>query len=237
MPPLRFNSEKILSPPPGNCVLLFSGGRDSSLAVPRLLKNEMSPILITITNNHLGGIDRVYQRLEELLPILPKNSRWWRVKVDSSDLAIPILRSNTCLPCQSDYVATSCIIAKKFELNKIALGYAYYQNDFPEQSPIAVKLLDNMLSKNGYELHLPVYNIKSKEEAKMELIKYGMTEKSMEQKCARQINNIVLDKAALEMEAINWVNRINLLIRNPEQFSIEILEGWATDSSGWNKHA
>ncbi|MDT1837478.1 hypothetical protein FPK49_22880, partial [Acinetobacter baumannii] len=40
----------------------------------------------------------------------------------------------TCLPCQHAYVAVAAAIAKHRGAKKIALGYAKYQNSWPEQT-------------------------------------------------------------------------------------------------------
>ena len=54
------------------CLLLFSGGRDSTVSAV-LLSNEFDSInLITIKSVHLYGLKDVYKRLEELQPLLKK---------------------------------------------------------------------------------------------------------------------------------------------------------------------
>jgi hypothetical protein len=67
----------------GRAVLMFSGGRDSTIAAVRLSRVVSELILVTVTSSHLVGIDRVRQRIAELRPILPRGSTWLHVGVPS----------------------------------------------------------------------------------------------------------------------------------------------------------
>jgi PP-loop superfamily ATP-utilizing enzyme len=53
------------------CLLMFSGGRDSTLAAVRMTRRGSPLILVTVSSSHLVGIDRVRRRLGELARIIP----------------------------------------------------------------------------------------------------------------------------------------------------------------------
>jgi predicted subunit of tRNA(5-methylaminomethyl-2-thiouridylate) methyltransferase len=63
-----------------DCVLMFSGGRDSSIAAVRLARAGRAPALVTISSDHLLGIGNVKRRLAELAVHLPAPTRWLRIK-------------------------------------------------------------------------------------------------------------------------------------------------------------
>jgi hypothetical protein len=49
-----------MNPPSGACVLLFSGGRDSTISAIKLSAFFERLILVTVTSQHLVGMDAVY---------------------------------------------------------------------------------------------------------------------------------------------------------------------------------
>src|SRR5438552_11850009 len=53
------------------CLLMFSGGRDSTLAALRLHHGRVPLRLVTVTSSHLTGINLVRRRLSELSKIPP----------------------------------------------------------------------------------------------------------------------------------------------------------------------
>src|SRR3546814_19775209 len=63
-----------------DCVLMFSGGRDSALAALRLIASGIQPILVTISSDHLFGIQAVRDRLNEMRDLLPEGTRWLRIR-------------------------------------------------------------------------------------------------------------------------------------------------------------
>src|SRR5882757_8541657 len=57
-------------------VLMFSGGRDSSVAALRMYEKGTMPILVTISSWHLTGIDRVRERVNEIKRRMPADIPW-----------------------------------------------------------------------------------------------------------------------------------------------------------------
>ena len=62
------------------CLLMFSGGRDSTLAALRLHHGRVPLRLVTVTSSHLTGINLVRRRLSELSKILPATTPWLNIR-------------------------------------------------------------------------------------------------------------------------------------------------------------
>lgn len=186
------------------CVLMFSGGRDSSLAAVRLFRAGYEPVLVTVTSDHLIGIDKVHQRLRELKAILPAETRWLHVGQPENLFTDKMFYAKTCLPCHQAYVVVAAKIAKAVGSRRIALGYASYQSDWPEQTPLATVRLKAVLADFGMELILPAYDVPSKDEAITELKCDGLSEMSLEQKCLQQVLNVKLEPAHLAEQVSGW---------------------------------
>lgn len=205
------------------CVLLFSGGRDSTLAAVRLARTGAILTLVTVTSTHLVGIDAVRSRLSELKPHLPGTTVWMHV-VQPTDLPEdPGLRSPTCLPCHQSYAATGAVMARRFNARRLAFGYAGYQSDWPEQGPDAICRLTALLAQQGIELVLPVYDLDTKEAAVDELKAYGLSPIALEQKCLQQQFNIPLSATSLEDELAGWERALVATLSSIDRLSIRII--------------
>lgn len=190
-------------------ILMFSGGRDSTIAAIRLNKMNVPIKLVTITSKHLEGIDRVHMRLKELAKFLPRTTPWLNVEQPDELLTDMSFYDQTCLPCHHAYIVVSAAIAKTINASQMAFGYTSYQNEWPEQTPLAVARLEHTLKQYGIELILPVYDIVSREQAIKELIESGLSSESLEQKCLRQISNVALSEERLIQQVSLWEKAIN----------------------------
>lgn len=190
-------------------ILMFSGGRDSTLAAIRLNKINVPIKLVTITSRHLEGIDRVHKRLKELAYVLPKATPWLHIEQPDELFTDMSFYDQTCLPCHHAYVVVSAAIAKTINASQMAFGYTTYQNDWPEQTPLAVSRLEHALKQYGIKLILPVYDIATREQAIEELIKNGLSAESLEQKCLRQITNVALSDERLTQQVSLWEKAIS----------------------------
>lgn len=190
------------------CVLMFSGGRDSTLAAVRLYHDGYAPVLVTITSGHLTGLSRVEQRLRELSRVIPETTPWIVVRQPHDLKTDTSFYEQTCLPCHHAYVVASARIGQTFEARTLAFGYARYQGDWPEQSPIATESLRAVLRRHDIELLLPVYDIASKEEAISELLSLSLSTDSLEQKCSRQVTNVALSPEKLIQQVQLWEQAI-----------------------------
>lgn len=209
------------SNPNDKCVLMFSGGRDSTIAAARLSKSFHHLTLITVLFKHLIGIEKVYSRIAQLKKLLPEGSEW--LQVVQPELPIrKSLNDATCLPCQQAYVSVGAIIAQRYKISDLAMGYSGYQSSWPEQTPYATKGLKRLLESFGIRLHLPVYDIQTKEDALNELMRLGLTHESLEQKCLKQGSNIKLHGDMLKSETDKWLDGISETIRLKDTFIIKI---------------
>jgi hypothetical protein len=129
----------------------------------------------------------------------------------------------TCLPCHHAYVVVSAVVAKLLGATRLAFGYAGYQSDWPEQTPLAVLRLRSLLERHGIELVLPVYDLRSREEAISELKARALEAGSLEQKCLRQVQNVALDRERLMQQIDAWEGAIDASLGAWPPVDIEVL--------------
>ena len=200
-------------------VLMFSGGRDSTISAIKLASIYHEIKLVTVISDHLYGLPIVRKRISELRNILKPSTEWICV-IQPEYKKNDDLTWRTCLPCQRAYVAIGAHIAIQYKIKNIALGYTHYQQNFPEQHPYAISRLYEVLNSFGLNLVLPAINIQSKEAAIKELINHDLTETALEQKCIKQIINIELKEDYLIAEIERWVNGIKEIINNKIDWDI-----------------
>lgn len=204
--------------------LLFSGGRDSTLAALRLAATGDQIVLITVTSGHLSGIEAVHQRLHELKAHLAPETNWFHIE-QPAELATDLsFYEMTCLPCHHAYVVIAAAVALKCGLQRVAFGYVRYQNTWPEQTPAAIRGLTGVLKKHGLELILPVSDIQSQADAVRELQSHQLTSHALEQKCSRQVQNIELSEEKLIEQVQIWENAIDESIEGLSDIHIDVLD-------------
>jgi hypothetical protein len=206
----------------GSCILMFSGGRDSSIAALRLVKRYSKVILVTVTSEHLLGIDTVYRRLAEIRRFMPDSAEWCCVKQPSTLLTDITFYAPTCLPCHHSYVVVGSLLAEQNGARNIAFGYAGYQASWPEQTSYAINRLKGLLAEFGFDLILPVYEINNIDDIKSELVEYGLSIIALEQKCSRQVTNIELKSDILCKEIDQWINSIRITLRLRHKLTLDV---------------
>lgn len=208
------------------CVLLFSGGRDSAIAAVRLAKKFAAVELLTITSDHLVGVKAVHQRLDELSRLGLPRMKWTRVRQLPAKLepSTQDLATSTCLPCQQNYLFSAVLWARRENARSIAMGYARYQSDWPEQTPLAAEMMANVLGNEGIQLELPVYDLDSKQQAQAQLREIGLSEESLEQKCIKQIFNRPLSMPALEQQVELIRANLTSAFAMSTEIPLEVLE-------------
>jgi hypothetical protein len=205
------------------CILMFSGGRDSTIAALRL-NNQGTPIrLVTVSSGHLVGIEKVRHRVRELQKFLPASTPWLQVRQPTDLRTDTSFYEMTCLPCHHSYVVVSGILASLQKVDRLAFGYAKYQSDWPEQTPLAVERLTKVLHRHGIRLELPAYDLNTREAAVNMLTELGLTGESLEQKCIQQISNVALSPDRLKQQVDLWERSIDQSMSRLEEISIDIL--------------
>lgn len=209
--------------PKGCNVIMFSGGRDSTLAALR--SHQTDPlVLVTIAAPHLIGLDLVRRRLGELSQILPSTTLWIVVRQPNELATDTSFYEQTCLPCHHAYVVVGSAVAAAVKARTLTFGYVGYQNVWPEQTPLAINSLRNVLEKYGIELALPVQDIASRDDAIAALDRLGIHSGSLEQKCIRQVTNVELDPDRLRSQVELWESAIGKSLAALDQIAIEVLE-------------
>ena len=199
------------------CILLFSGGRDSTVSAVYLAKQYEYLYLATIQSAHLKGIENVYLRLKELQTFLQSKCTW-NLYRKIENLPIKNLKTTTCLPCHAYYIALVQNIAISNNIRNISLGYVGYQKCWEEQSDYAKLSLRRYLDSVGLNLLLPVESVTEKEEMKQCLRELNLTEDALEQKCLKSSFNIRLKETEMEQQIDAWIDSIksisNLISNN-----------------------
>lgn len=197
------------------CILLFSGGRDSSIAAVRLSSEFSRLILITVTTGHLDGIEAVHKRLLELKQFLPERAGWVRA-IAANESLVRIGAVESCLPCHRQYLTIAVSVAVREGIRNIALGYAGYQSEWLEQTPLAIDRLRTVLAELNLNLLLPAGDLRSKDEAKGILRERGLSDFALEQKCLKQQfndNDLTAEQVAAEVDA--WGRELRLAFTMP----------------------
>ena len=172
-------------------IVLFSGGRDSSLAACLLAASGRSVHLLTTFNGATIKGEVANYRYEELRTsfsdlitrrtIVPSFGLFRRIALETieSDFA----RFKTNLIPLGDALATHTIAADfalEHNLSVIASGYAQYENAFPEQMPQVVALTRSFLQEYRITYLTPVYSYTHRNQVKQHLLEFGISPKSLE---------------------------------------------------------
>jgi hypothetical protein len=213
-----------MGPKNDSAVLMFSGGRDSTIASIRLHEEGYGQTLVTVTSDHLNGINLVRRRLIELRQLLPPTTKWLQLRQPKTLPGTQHFNPRTCLPCHHAYVTLAGRVLRQTEATALAFGYAQYQNSWPEQTPMAIESLTRVLSRHGVTLLLPAYSVASKSEALQLLTSYGVSTEALEQKCVKQVFNITLPEDQLRKEVQQWESAIGASLEDQTLQSLEVIE-------------
>lgn len=199
-----------------DCVLLFSGGRDSTVAALRLAGQFKRLVLVTVTSPHMVGVERVRSRVGELSKILPARSEWMLVSERESFLDKNDVERSGCISCNFGYFLVASAIADQIGSGSIGCGFVGYQSAWVEQTPYAVQRLTSLLAEHSKDLNLPVWDIQRRDQAEAELRSYGLSTESLELKCLRQQPDPNLTGSSLQRVVDRWSDnlRVALVERN-----------------------
>lgn len=180
------------SPSPESATLvLFSGGRDSSLAACLLATAGRRVHLLTCDNGVCIGGDLSQHRYVELQAALRQRLDGRTVastmglfrRVALQDIEADFARFGKNLILLGSQLAThteGIVHCLDRGLRSMAAGSTRYQAHFPEQMDVARDRLRAFCGEFGVEYLLPVADFASEDEVKYRLLDYGVSTKSLE---------------------------------------------------------
>ena len=180
-----------------DCLLLYSGGKDSTLAAIRLYRSGYNVHFIHFDNGHMLDQDKPYLTFLEtfnkdkdyyfdyslssvdIKDLFDEYYNEWSSKISNDkDLDSEI----RCLSCRMAMYTKVIQIAKERGYKYIAEGARISQKFMLEQLPITQRLKD-LASSHGIKLLLPVLYVDDEQKEIEELLENGHSSKTWESKC------------------------------------------------------
>ena len=180
-----------------DCLLLYSGGKDSTLAAIRLYRSGYNVHFIHFDNGHMLDQDKPYLTFLEtfnkdkdyyfdyslssvdIKDLFDEYYNEWSSKISNDkDLDSEI----RCLSCRMAMYTKVIQIAKERGYKYIAEGARISQKFMLEQLPITQRLKD-LASSHGIKLLLPVLYVDDDQKEIEELLENGHSSKTWESKC------------------------------------------------------
>ncbi len=181
--------------PDSDVLVLFSGGRDSTLAVCQLAALGKKITLMNCLNGTTIRNEIVKERVTELKERFPCHLKQF-IQVPTFGLFRKLAFSQIeedfrcyktnlmCLGCKMAAHTQAILYCIENDIKVIADGYNRYQaGEFMEQRPEAIEILKNFSAEYGLLYINPIYDCLSKKEVKYELFNYGLSTKSLEGTC------------------------------------------------------
>lgn len=203
-----------------NCVLLFSGGRDSTVAALRLASRFKHLVLVTVRSPHMIGMERLQFRIGELRRTLKNQCEWMLIPETGSFHRATAAKSAGCISCHFGYFWIASALAHQLRCDSIACGFVAYQSDWVEQTPYAIQRLSEFLQQRKQRLLLPVLEIQSRAQVEAELESHGLSTDSHELKCVRQHVDPGLTGEKLKAMVDSWAEKLRAAVtghRSPIQ--------------------
>lgn len=206
---------------PPNVLLLFSGGRDSSLAACVLAEKGFHVHLLNLDNgasiaNNIAEyrVNELVNRFTNNMTSIPRKSCFGlfkQIAISSIENDFAKYRSNLiCLGCKlamHTEAIVECII-RGIKLS--ADGANKYQSHFPEHTSVFLNFLRSFYSLFGIDYINPVIDYENVRDVKTSLLQYNISPKSLEGSCLfADLARRVEDKAIL-----NYSNGKTDMMRN-----------------------
>lgn len=181
------------------CILMFSGGYDTLLCVPRLISRGFKSIsLITFDNGAEKGLSNAIKNATRLKKIYGESIEFlgvesivgiWRKFLVPYCLGLGkwnniqlIPTEVLCLTCRTSMYIRTITECLQRDIPYMAEG-ARESQGYPEQQPSILERYKKLCKAFSIELLLPVWTVKSKGEIKEELIMAGIVPKTAEPFC------------------------------------------------------
>jgi 7-cyano-7-deazaguanine synthase in queuosine biosynthesis len=184
----NLSPEKLL---PAETTVLFSGGRDSSLAACLLANYGTAVHLLTTFNGASVKGDLAKYRYEELREAFPREMKA-HVIINSFSLFRRIALVNieedfakykkNLIPV-GDALAThteAIVFCLKNGISAMASGYTTYESDFPEQMPEVIDVTREFVESYKIRYLTPVLAYDNIDDVKYRLFDFGISTKSLE---------------------------------------------------------
>ena len=180
-----------------DCLLLYSGGKDSTLAAIRLYRSGYNVHFIHFDNGHMLDQDKPYLTFLEtfnkdkdyyfdyslssvdIKDLFDEYYNEWSSKISYDKELDSEIR---CLSCRMAMYTKVIQIAKERGYKYIAEGARISQKFMLEQLPITQRLKD-LASSHGIKLLLPVLYVDDDQKEIEELLENGHSSKTWESKC------------------------------------------------------
>lgn len=181
-------------------LLLYSGGKDSTLTAIRLKNAGYNVHFIHFDNGHMMDADKPYltfkktfskeegytfqyqNRAVKIGSIFKEYFYSWKKEHGNNLDGYNLDSEIRCLSCRMAMYTSAIIYAKEHGFKYIAEGARISQKFMLEQ-PAIIERLKTLASKYGIELLFPVLELVDDEEEKQELIANGFSSKGWESKC------------------------------------------------------
>ena len=178
-------------------LLLYSGGKDSTLAAIRLYNAGYNIHFIHFDNGHMRDQDKPYLTFQEtfgkkddfyfdyelssvdIKPIFEEYYSNWSTNFTNDPALTSEIR---CLSCRMAMYTKAIEIAKKEGFKYIAEGARISQKFMLEQLPITNRLKE-LAESQGIKLLLPVLYVNDDQQEIEELLDNGYSSKTWESKC------------------------------------------------------
>ena len=179
-----------------DCLLMYSGGKDSTLAAIRLYNAGYNVHFIHFDNGHMRDQDKPYLTFQktfnkeqdyyfdyelssvDIKQLFEEYYGEWSDLIDNQDLLSEI----RCLSCRMAMYTKLLQIAKEKGYKYVAEGARISQKFMLEQIPIITRLKD-LASSQGIKLLLPVLYVDDDQEEIDELLANNHSSKTWESKC------------------------------------------------------
>ena len=179
-----------------DCLLMYSGGKDSTLAAIRLYNAGYNVHFIHFDNGHMRDQDKPYLTFQktfnkdqdyyfdyelssvDIKQLFEEYYGEWSNLIDNQELLSEI----RCLSCRMAMYTKLLQIAKEKGYKYVAEGARISQKFMLEQIPIITRLKD-LASSHGIKLLLPVLYVDDNQEEIDELLANNHSSKTWESKC------------------------------------------------------
>lgn len=179
-----------------DCLLMYSGGKDSTLAAIRLYNAGYNVHFIHFDNGHMRDQDKPYLTFQktfnkdqdyyfdyelssvDIKKLFEEYYGEWSNLIDNQELLSEI----RCLSCRMAMYTKLLQIAKEKGYKYVAEGARISQKFMLEQIPIITRLKD-LASSHGIKLLLPVLYVDDDQEEIDELLANNHSSKTWESKC------------------------------------------------------